>query len=383
MRREKRMIDRNRRDLVLAAGGALAAGALGSAAWARAAEDAAERTPERKLGYAIVGLGGYGLGVIIPQFANCRHSRLVALVSGDPDKARRVAAQYGVPDKNIYNYQNYDRIRDNPDIDIVYVCLPVSMHAEYTIRAAKAGKHVLCEKPMAISSAECEAMIAACRQAGKKLMIGYRCHFEPYNLEAIRRARAGEIGKLRYFRSEHGFNFGSPNAWRLKKAMSGGGSLMDMGIYALNAARYMTGEEPSALYAIDSTDRRDPRFREVEDRIAFELEFPSGVLGSCMSMYSANQNHILLMGDKGRIELEPATGYSGQRLWVGNGRDNEITPQPGPGKTQWAGQLDHMAQCVMQDREPIVAGEEGLRDIRIIEAIYRSARERRRIELTA
>ena len=377
------MIDRNRRDLVLAAGGALAAGALGSAAWARAADAAGERTPGRKLGYAVVGLGSYGLGVIVPQFANCRDSRLVALVSGDADKARRVAAQYGVPDKNIYNYQNYDRIRDNPDIDIVYVCLPVSMHAEYTIRAAKAGKHVLCEKPMAVSSAECEAMIAACRQAGKKLMIGYRCHFEPYNLEAIRRARAGDIGKLRYFRSEHGFNFGNPNAWRLKKAMSGGGSLMDMGIYALNAARYMTGEEPSALFAVDSTDRRDPRFREVEDRIAFELEFPSGVLGSCMSMYSANQNHILLMGDKGRIELEPATGYSGQRLWVGNGRDNEITPPPGPGKTQWAGQLDHMAQCVRQDREPIVAGEEGLRDIRIIEAIYRSARERRRIELTA
>jgi predicted dehydrogenase len=383
MRQEMRMIDRNRRDLVLAAGGALAAGALGSAAWARPGEGAAERASERKLGYAVVGLGSYGLGMIVPQFANCRHSRLVALVSGDPAKARRVAAQYGVPEKNLYNYQNYDRIRDNPDIDIVYVCLPVAMHAEYTIRAARAGKHVLCEKPMAISSAECEAMIAACRQAGKKLMIGYRCHFEPYNLEAIRRARAGEIGKLRYFRSEHGFNFGNPNAWRLKKAMSGGGSLMDMGIYALNAARYMTGEEPSALYAVDSTDHRDPRFREVEDRIAFELEFPSGVLGSCMSMYSANQNHILLMGDKGRIELEPATGYSGQRMWVGNGRENEITPPPGPGATQWAGQLDHMAQCVLQDREPIVAGEEGLRDIRIIEAIYRSARERRRIELTA
>lgn len=377
------MIDRNRRDLVLAAGGALAAGALGGAAWARPAEGAAEGAPERKLGYAVVGLGSYGLGVIIPQFANCRHSRLVALVSGDPAKARRVAAQYGVLEKNIYDYQNYDRIRDNPDIDIVYVCLPVAMHAEYTIRAAKAGKHVLCEKPMAVSPAECEAMIAACRQAGKKLMIGYRCHFEPYNLEAIRRARAGEIGKLRYFRSEHGFNFGNPNAWRLKRAMSGGGSLMDMGIYALNAARYMTGEEPSALYAVDSTDRRDPRFREVEDRIAFELEFPSGVLGSCISMYSANQNHILLMGDKGRIELEPATGYSGQRMWVGNGREQEITPPPGPGATQWAGQLDHMAQCVLHDREPIVAGEEGLRDIRIIEAVYRSARERRRIELTA
>ena len=369
------MIDLNRRGLVLAAGGALAVSAVGAPAWAAAA------APERKLGYAIVGLGGYGLGIIIPQFKNCQHSKLVAVVSGDPVKARKVAAEYGVPDSGIYDYKNYDSIKDNPDIDIVYVCLPVSMHAEYTIRAAKAGKHVLCEKPMALSSAECESMIAACKQAGKKLMIGYRCHFEEHNLEARRLARTGAIGKLRYFRSEHGFNFNNPNAWRLKKAMSGGGSLMDMGIYALQAARYMTAEEPISVYARETTDKSDPRFREVEDMIEFQLEFPSGVIASCMSMYSANQNHILLMGDKGRIELEPGTGYTGNKLWVGNGRSNEVTPPPGPGATQWAGQLDHLAQCVKQDRQPIVAGEEGLRDMRIIEAIYKSAREQKRIAL--
>jgi predicted dehydrogenase len=368
------MFDQNRRNLVLA-GGALAASAAGFPAHAAA--------PERKLGYAIVGLGGYGLGIIIPQFANCRNSKLVALVSGDAAKAKRVAAEYGVPERNLYDYQNFDRIRDNPDIDIVYICLPVSMHAEYTIRAAKAGKHVLCEKPMAVSSAECESMIAACRQAGRKLMIGYRCHFEATNLEAVRRARAGEIGKLRYFRSEHGFTFNNPNAWRLKKAMSGGGSMMDIGIYALNAARYMTGEEPSAVYAQETTDRNDPRFREVEDMIGFQLEFPSGVVGSCMSMYSANQNHILLMGDKGRIEMEPATAYKGNRLWVGSGRGEEVTPRPGPGVTQFAGQLDHLAQCILQNKEPIVPGEEGLKDMRIIEAIYRSVREQKRIVLKA
>jgi predicted dehydrogenase len=372
------MVDKDRRDFVLGAGGAAAAvAALGIGAPALA------QPAGKKLGYAIVGLGGYGLGVIIPQFKNCQHSRLVALVSGDPAKARRVAAEYGVPEKAIYGYQDYDRIRDNPDIDIVYVCLPVSMHAEYTIRAAQAGKHVMCEKPMAVSSAECESMIAACRKAGKKLMIGYRCHFEPTNLEAMRRARAGEIGKLRYFRSEHGFTAGSPASWRLKKALSGGGSMMDIGIYALNAARYMTGEEPVAVFAHEQTDRNDPRFREVEDMIGFQLEFPSGVIGSCMSMYSANQNHVLLMGDKGRIEMEPATGYRGNRLWVGSGRGEEVTPPAGPGATQWAAQLDHLSQCIVQDREPIVAGEEGLRDIRIIEAIYQSAREKRRIVLKA
>ena len=368
------MIDRNRRSLVLAAGSAITTSAVGLPAWA---------VPDgRKLGYAIVGLGGYGLGVIIPQFKNCQHSKLVALVSGDPAKARRVAAEYGVPQRGIYDYKNFDSIKDNPDIDIVYVCLPVSMHAEYTIRAAKAGKHVMCEKPMAVSSAECEAMIAACKRAGKKLMIGYRCHFEAHNLEARRLARAGHIGKLRYFRSEHGFTMGNADSWRLKKAMSGGGSMMDIGIYALNAARYMTAEEPISVYAKETTDRNDPRFREVEDMIEFQLEFPSGVIASCMSMYSANQNHILLMGDKGRIDLEPGTRYDGNKLWVGQDRGNQITPPPGPGQTQWAAQLDHLSLCVINNREPIVPGEEGLRDIRIIEAVYRSAREQKRIVLT-
>ncbi len=369
------MIDLHRRGLVMAAGGVLAASAV-NPGWA---------STGRKLGYAIVGLGGYGLGRIIPQFQNCQHSRLVALVSGDPAKAKKVAQEYGVPERGIYSYNDFDRIRDNPDIDIVYICLPVFMHAEYTIRAAQAGKHVMCEKPMAVSSAECEQMIAACRKAGKKLMIGYRSRFEPHNVEAIRLARAGAIGTLRYFRSEHGFVAGDANTWRMKKAQSGGGSLMDIGIYALQAARYMTGEEPVAVFAKETTNRSDPRFREVEDMIDFQLEFPSGAIGSCMSMYSANRNQFVLMGEKGRIELEPATAYSGQRMWVGQDRSDktEVKPPPGPYANQWVGQLDHMAQCVLQNREPLVPGEEGLRDLRIIEAVYRSAREQKRILVRA
>ncbi|WP_260598164.1 Gfo/Idh/MocA family protein [Sphingomonas endolithica] len=360
-----------RRDILISA----ASMVVGSSALARA-------TPDRPLGYAIVGLGGYGLKVIIPQFANCTHSRLAAVVSGDPAKARRVAAEHGLPERSIYSYDTFDTIRDNPDVDIVYVCLPNSMHAEYTVRAARAGKHVLCEKPMAVSVAECETMIAACRAANRKLMIGYRCHFEPFNLEAMRLARAGEAGKIRYVRSEHGFVQRDPSVWRLKRALSGGGSLMDMGVYSLQAARYMTNEEPIAVTARESTDRRDPRFTEVEDIIDWTLEFPSGAIASCQSMYSANQNHILLMGDKGRIELEPATRYDGNHMWLGkDGREREVTPPPGPAKTQFAGQLDHMAQSVRTGREPIVSGKEGLRDMRIVEAIYRSAREGRTIRL--
>ena len=361
-----------RRDLLVAA----ATLAATSSGMARAA-------PDRKLGYAIVGLGYYGLQTIMPQFVNCEHSRVTALVSGDRAKALATATKYGVPERSIYTYADFDRIRDNPDVDIVYVCLPNSMHAEYTIRAAKAGKHVMCEKPMAVSVAECEAMIRACKTAGKKLMIGYRCHFEPFNLEAMRLAKSGAAGKIRYVRSEHGFVQGDPNKWRLKRALSGGGSLMDMGIYSLQAARYLTGEEPIAVTARESTDRRDPRFREVEDMIEWTLEFPSGAIAGCQSMYSANQNHILLMGDKGRIELEPATRYDGNKMWTGrDGRETAITsPPPGPGKTQFAGQLDHLAECILDGRQPIVSGEEGLRDMRIVEAIYRSVREGRTVKL--
>lgn len=364
-------MDFARRDIILSA----AALALSSAACGAA-------RPDRKLGYAIVGLGSYGLDVIIPQFANCAHSRLAAVVSGDPVKAKRVAAEHGLPASAVYSYANFDSIRNNPEVDIVYVCLPNALHAEFTIRAAKAGKHVMCEKPMAVSVAECEAMIAACKTANRKLMIGYRCHFEAYNLEAMRLAHSGAAGKIRYVRSEHGFVQGDPSKWRLKRALSGGGSLMDMGIYSLQAARYMTGEEPIAVTARESTDRRDPRFTEVEDMIDWTLEFPSGAIAGCQSMYSANQNRILLMGDAGRVELEPATRYAGNQMWVGkDGRERAVTPPPGPGKTQFAGQLDHLVDCVRTGREPIVSGEEGLRDIRIVEAIYRSAREGRIIRL--
>jgi glucose-fructose oxidoreductase len=370
------MTDVSRRGIMMGAGGLAMAAMM--------TDQAKAADSEKKLGYAIVGLGTYGLGVIIPQFVNCKQSRLAAVVSGDPIKAKRVAAQYGLPDRSIYNYANFDSIRDNPDIDIVYVCLPNSMHKDYVVRAARAGKHVMCEKPMAVSVAECHEMIAACKAANRKLMIGYRCHFEPFNLEAIRLTHDGTIGRPKYFRSEHGFVQGDPAKWRLKRALSGGGSLMDIGIYALNAARYVTREEPISVYAHEYTDRTDPRFHEVEDRIEFELEFPSGVIGSCMSMYSANQNHILMMGDRGRVELEPATRYSGNHMWTGrDGRETEITPPPppGPGTTQFAAQLDHLVDCIRENKEPIVSGEEGLRDLRLIEAIYRSAREKRRIVL--
>ena len=367
----------NRRGLLIGLGGV----SLGAAAFA-ATRIAQPGPKDRKVGYAIVGLGSYALRTIMPQFVNCRLSRLAALVSGDPEKLRRVGREYGVKEGSLYSYQDFDRIRSNKDVDVVYVILPNSMHAEYTIRAARAGKHVLCEKPMAVSSAECEAMIAACRQAGRKLMIGYRSHFEPHNMHAIRLAKEGAVGRRRFVESEHGFSIGDPTQWRLKRALAGGGSLMDIGIYSLQALRYMAAEEPNSVTAYESTDRTDPRFREVEDRIDWSLGFPSGLIGHGFSSYSSGHSHIRLTGDSGWIDLEPATSYSGQRMRVfADKGEQTVTPPPGPGANQFVGQLEHMSECVLDGREPIVPGEEGLRDVRLMEAIYRSAREGRTIRV--
>ena len=365
----------DRRGLILGLSGvSLAAAALTVPKLARGGRK------DGKAGYAIVGLGSYALKTILPQFRNCRLSRLAALVSGSPDKLRSVGAEYGIPARSLYLYDSFDRIADDFDVDIVYVIVPNALHAEYTIRAARAGKHVLCEKPMAVSSAECEAMIAACRKANRKLMIGYRSHFEPHNIHAMRLAREGAVGNRRFVQSEHGFPIGDPAQWRLKRALSGGGSLMDIGIYSVQALRYMAGEEPVSVAARESSDRSDPRFGEVEDRIDWSFLFPSGLIGHGFSSYSSGHNHIRLTGDRGWIDLEPGTPYLGHRMRVLTGDGEQaVTPPPGPAVNQFVGQLDHMAECVLSGREPIVPGEEGLRDLKAMEAIYRAAREGREV----
>ena len=353
---------------------------IGAAAGLALLPQAACAQPARKIGYAIVGLGNYATNQIMPAFANCKDARITALVSGTPEKLAKYGAQYGVPDKNRYSYATFDRIADNPDVDVVYVILPVAMHPEYSIRASRAGKHVMCEKPMAPTSRECEAMIAAAAKAGRKLMIGYRSRFQPHNVAAIDLCRTKAIGDLRMIRTAHGFPI-QPNQWRLDRKMSGGGSMMDIGIYSLQAARYLAGAEPVEVTAVESTDRRDPRFASVEDRVDFTLRFPSGLLASCISSYNSNHNEYRAIGSEGWVELEPATAYRGQAMGVRKGGETTSPAIDTSGPDQFAGQLDHFAQCVRDNRMPIVPGEEGLRDIRIIEAIYRSMREKRAVSL--
>ncbi len=336
--------------------------------------------PGKKLGWAVVGLGSLAIHQILPAFDKCEKSKVTALVSGHPDKANKLALRYGVNPKSIYNYQNYDSIKDNPEVDVIYIVLPNGMHAEYTVRGLQAGKHVLSEKPMASTPAECQQMIDAGKKANRKLMVAYRCRYEPYNREAIRIARSGELGPTKVITADMGFNIGDPTQWRLHKSLSGGGCLMDIGIYGLQAARYLTGEEPAELKAVSYTTPNDPRFTEVEETINFQLRFPSGILANCSSSYGySSQNRYRVVGTKGWMEMDPATIYDGLRMRVGHG--NVIEERELPVKDHFALEMDHMSGCVMENKEPLTPGEEGLRDLKIMMAIYEAARTGQTVKL--
>jgi predicted dehydrogenase len=342
--------------------------------------------PEDRVGFAIVGLGHLSIEQLLPAFGECKASRPVALVSGHRDKALAVANRYGIATKNIYDYQNFDKIKDNPAVSVVYIVLPNGMHAEYSIRASKAGKHVLCEKPMAVSVDECQRMIAAAKQADRLLMIAYRLQYEPHHRELIRMARAGELGKLKGFLSANGQNQGDPEQWRLKRALAGGGPLPDVGIYCINAARYLSGEEPLSVTATSFRTPNDPRFEEVEEQLDFTLSFPSGFMATCSSSYGYhNAKYMRLLGERGWAEMDPAFPYQGLRLVVSRKSDRaeqEERRQIDLGsKNHFALEMDHMAECVKNKKQPRTPGEEGLQDQRIITALYQAAESGRRVEL--
>ena len=352
-------------------GGLVAAGAA-SALGPRVAA-AEDKAGDKKLGIALVGLGKLSLGQLVPALKKTRSCRLAALVSGHPDKARAIAAQNGVSEKAIYTYETYDRLADNPDVDIVYVVLPNGMHAEYTVRAARAGKHVYCEKPMAVSARECEEMIAACKKAKRQLGIAYRLHFEPHNLEVARLARERELGAVKVIDVSGCTMIGDPNQWRLDRKLSGGGSLVDIGIYALQAARYISGEEPISVSARQTvTDRT--KFKDLDETLLFSLAFPSGVVANGISSYAIFMSRFAVAAQGGRFGLDPALNYRGIRGFRSNDK-----PLAFPEVDQFAAEMDDFAECVRTGRPTRVPGEEGLRDVRLIEAIYRAAETGREI----
>ena len=353
-----------------------ALGAFGLAA--RFASPLLAQTPGRQTGYAIIGLGRIA-AIFMAGVRNSSNSKVTALVSGHRDKALRIAADYGVPESSIYTYDNFDSIISNKDVDAVYVALPNSMHAEFTIRAAKAGKHVLCEKPMAINVAECEQMIAACKSANVKLMIAYRCHFESTNLKAVDLIRSGAIGQVQAIETAFGFSE-RLGEWRLDKKLAGGGPLMDVGIYSLNATRYLTGEEPASLASFSSVIDNDGRFTSVEENLSWTMKFPSGIVASCATTYGAQMDGFFkVYGAKGWIEAEPAFNYDGQHLHAEYFNGPRVPPtvldEPNPQKNpyQFTAQANHFSNCVQNNLEPKTPGEEGLRDLRYITEIYRDA----------
>jgi predicted dehydrogenase len=345
-------------------------GALGLAA--RFAPSLNAQAPAQKTRYAVIGLGRIA-GHFMPGVLNTTNSAITGLVSGHRDKAERIAAQYNVPTTSIYNYENFDEIAHNPSIDAVYVALPNSMHAEYTIRAAKAGKHVLCEKPMCTSVADAEAMIAACKVANVRLMIAYRCHYEPTNLRAIQLIRDGRLGQVQAIESAFGFNI-APGEWRLDKKLAGGGPLYDVGIYSLNACRYLTGEEPEHISAYASTIDHDGRFNQVEENDSWTMRFPSGIVASCATTYGANMaGYFKVYGSKGWLQVDNAFVYEGLHLRAQIGKDTLDEPNPARDPSHFQAEAEHFSHCIQNNLQPQSPGEEGLRDMKYIAEIYRSA----------
>ena len=333
--------------------------------------------PARKIGFALAGLGGLSTHQIAPALQNTKFCKLTGIVTGHPSKAERWKAQYNIPDKNIYNYDNMEKMADNPDIDVVYVVTPNGLHAEHTIKAAKAGKHVLCEKPMEVSVEKCQQMIDECKKAGKQLAIGYRLHFEPNNLECVRLAREKVFGSLKIIEAGFGFQIGDPTQWRLKKDLAGGGPLMDVGIYSLQATRYISGEEPILISAIATTT--DPvKFKEVEESIIWQMKFPSGVIANCSSTYKFRGiDRYTAYAEDGWFGLEPAYDYDGIRGRRSDGEQINL-----PAIDHFVAEMDDFAQCILENRPTKVSGEEGLRDVKIMMAIYESAKNGKTVELS-
>ncbi len=347
---------------------------LGASAAAAATLSGIAAQPERRLGIALVGLGNYSTNQLAPALAAARNCRLAGIVTGTPAKAARWREQHGIPEANVYDYETFDRIADNPEIDVVYVVLPNSMHAEFTIRAARAGKHVICEKPMSVTVAEAEEMIAACRQADRQLAIGYRLHFEPYNLEMKRLGQQQVFGPVKLINTQFGFPLRDRSAWRLQHALAGGGPLMDVGIYCIQAARYVTGEEPVAVTAQEV--KTEPEiFQGVEETLSWQMEFPSGCLANCATSYATYTERLECCATGGWFQLRPAFGYGPLAGETSQG------PLDFPHVREQTAHMDAICRAILDGEPTPVPGEEGLRDMRIIEAIYRAARSGSRVEV--
>ena len=333
--------------------------------------------PLKHIRYAVVGLGHIAQVAVLPAFAHAAsNSQLTALVSDDPKKLKQLSARYRVP--YTYSYEQYDKCLREGHIDAVYIALPNNMHCDYATRAAQAGIHVLCEKPMAVTEQECRQMIRAAERTRTKLMIAYRLHLEAANVNAVEIARSGKLGKLRMFNSVFSLQVREGDI-RVRRKM-GGGSLYDIGVYCINAARYLFQDNPVEVstFSVKGTERR---FREVDEMSGALLRFPGDRLASFICSFgAADVSSYEVIGTKGRLQVDPAYEYVGpltQRLTL----DGKTQTKQFPAGDQFAAELIYFSDCIRRNKEPEPSGLEGLIDVQIVQALYRSAAQRKPIKL--
>ena len=332
----------------------------------------------KKLNVALCGLGRYA-NILANGLAESEYCQLSGIITGTPEKAKNWKAKYNIPQKNIYNYESFDKIGRNNDIDLIYIVLPNGMHKEYTIRAANAGKHVIVEKPMAFTEKDCQEMIDACKSAKVQLAVGYRLHYEPHHIEIKRLGQEKVFGEVRLIHASLGYNLtGTPlNDWHLNKSLAGGGALMNLGVYCIQSNRYVLGEEPVSVTAQFAPKTMPELFKEVEENITWQLNFPSGAV--CTSTVSSNCNidRFYASAENGSFELSPAISYGPFK-----GRTS-VEEFNFPVINQQAAQLDGIGKHIIERQQlpSHISGEEGLKDMRVIEGIYKAAKTGKNIKL--
>lgn len=330
----------------------------------------------RKLGVALLGLGRYSTNQLAPALRETKFCELRGVITGHPEKGEQWATVYNLDKKNIYTYENFDQIGDNPEIDIIYVVTPPALHPEFTIRAARAGKHVISEKPMATSVADCDRMIAACKKAKVQLSIGYRLHFDLYHREMMRLAKEKDFGAFMKMTGDRGFVFGQ-RAWRIDKKLGGGGPMMDLGIYIIQGACMAAGGlTPVSVTAVEEPKLKPELFNEVEETIRWTMDFPNGAKCEAVTSFNHSADKFRVEGDKGWLEFkEHAFTYRGMVVETSRGALNYTAIN------QQAAQMDDFAECLLTGRKTIVPGEMGRRDLKIVTAVYEAARTGQRVKV--
>jgi len=332
-----------------------------------------QENKSQKLGVALLGLGEYSTDELIPALQKTKECYLAGVISDEEDKLDEWKQKFNIPGKNIYTYKTFDSIKYNRDIDIIYIVLPNSLHAEYVIRSAKAGKHVICEKPMAITVEDCDKMIAACKEAGKTLSIGYRLHFEPHNVKMIELGTKKVYGKIKKVIAQNGIP--EIDGWRLDKELAGGGSLMDVGVYCVQAVRYVTGMEPLAVKAKEGKKTDPKKFKEVEQSLSWQMKMPDGIIGECKCSYTDDMNLLRVEAENGWFELSPAFAYQGIK---GKTSDGEMKIK---NVNQQVKQLDAISASIKNNESSSVPGEMGRQDVKILQAIYASMKTNKWVEI--